>query len=65
MTTQLLARINRIVRPPVAELEAKRNAKFGRLNITPAFDLDAHIRRVDRVGDVRAEFARRVAAGAI
>lgn len=61
----LEGRIARIVSPNVVELEAKRNARFGRLNVAPHFDLIASIAASDRRGDIRAEFARRIAAGAI
>jgi len=58
--TPLQQRIARIVNPPLDELAAKRNAKFGRLNVAPSFDLVAHVRRTEQRGDVRAEFARRI-----
>ena len=58
-------RIDRIVRPNEAELEAKRNARFGRLNVAPAFDLTAQVRLSEARGDLRVEFARRIAAGSI
>lgn len=63
-TRALQARISNIVRPPVAELEAKRNARFGRLNVAPSFRLTSHICASEMRGDVRQEFARRIAAGA-
>jgi hypothetical protein len=60
MTPTLSHRIARIASPPVIELAARRNAKFGRLNVASAFDLVGHVRRSEARGDVRAEFARRV-----
>jgi hypothetical protein len=56
----LAHRIARIASPPVIELAARRNAKFGRLNVAAAFDLQAHVRRTEQRSDIRAEFARRV-----
>jgi hypothetical protein len=59
--TRLEQRIARIVSPPTEELTARRNAKFGRLNITPSFDLVRHVAASEARGDVRREFARRIA----
>lgn len=64
MTTKLLARVAAIARPNVAEQEAKRNARFGRLNVAPTFEFHGILARAEAHGDVRAEFARRIAAGA-
>lgn len=61
MTNILAQRIARIASPPVVELALRRNAKFGRLNVAPSFDLVGHIKRAETRGDVRAEFARRAA----
>lgn len=65
MNKQLAARIARIVNPPTFEIEAKRNARFGRLNIARGYDVEAHIAVIEKRGDVRQEFARRLAAGAL
>jgi len=63
--SKLQERVDSIARPNEAELEAKRNARFGRLNVVPAFDLISQVRQSEARGDLRVEFARRVAAGAI
>lgn len=54
-------RIARIVAPNVVELDLKRRAKFGKLNVVPSFDLTAHIHEAERRSDIRSEFARRAA----
>jgi len=59
------ARIAQIISPNVVEVQAKRNARFGRLNVAAAFDISAHVRDVDFRGDVRREFARRIAIGTL
>jgi len=61
MTTILSQRIARIAAPNVVELELRRRAKFGQLNVASAFDLTRHIRATETRGDIRAEFARRAA----
>lgn len=57
MTPQLKSRINQIVAPNVFELAAKRNAKFGKLNLASGFDLVAQIRQSEQRGDIRRRFA--------
>lgn len=64
MSKLLAARIARIVAPNAAEIQLKRNARFGKLNVALAFDISGHVQGVDRRSDVRQEFARRVAMGA-
>jgi hypothetical protein len=61
MTTILSQRIARIASPNVIEMDLKRRARFGQLNVAPAFDLVRHIRASETRGDIRAEFARRAA----
>ena len=66
MTSQLKSRISRFVSGSnVVELDLKRNAKFGRLNVSPSFDLVRHIQASEARGDIRREFGRRVARGVL
>lgn len=60
MTPILKARIEKIASPNVVELAAKRQARFGKLNLSHTFDLCAAIAASERRGDIRTEFARRL-----
>lgn len=58
MNRILAARIARIVSPNVVELDLKRRARFGKLNLTHSFDLVGTIQASMDRGDIRKQFAR-------
>lgn len=57
--TKLTTRIKRFITDqPTHELQLKRNARFGKLNIDRQFKLAEHIAEIEGRGDVRRQFAK-------
>ena len=66
MTLNLQQRIAKIAAPNVVELDLKRRAKFGKLNIAPnGFDLNRQIQVSTDRGDIRLHFARKFGRGVL
>lgn len=63
MNLTLKSRIAKIASPNVVELDLKRRAQFGKLNLTHAFDLVGTIQASMDRGDIRKQFARMATGG--
>jgi len=63
MNVTLKSRIAKIAAPNVVELNLRRNARFGKLNLSQGFDLVAHVAASEARGDIRRQFARLVSRG--
>lgn len=63
MNLTLKSRIAKITSPNVVELDLKRRAQFGKLNLTHAFDLVGTIQASMDRGDIRKQFARMATGG--